>query len=490
MSVELKSIPLVVQPSNRGVDTGTDAKLINAVVERQPDDSVHVFRRPVVDYISSLTYSGGTEPKLVGYMPLQNLSLSYVAVHHTSPFGTYLYRLDDVAAPVPLGALGVAMLTSWEMIYVPSGQPKIFLTAKGIGNVYNTVTNTISTVASYSPSADGDRIGPMVYLDGLVFLLTEKGNIWNCNINDPDVWAPLNFIRASTDDDVAMAIQLQLTYIVAFKRTSISVFYNAARPQGSPLAPNDSAKNNEVGLANTDTLVRINDTLIWLSATKSGKVSVCMMQRLQVTEVASNNISRILRNVPIYTSYIKAFGIQSGGHDFYVLLIDKGVDGTTVLCYDLTSGAWSDWTWPFEILDNAFYIDSSYWYNNPVILQRSTTEIHEFTSTKYADNLSSGTSTCRVDIYTPLWDQQVRLKKQNIKLEIHGDQKSAGTVQVCTTDDDYQTWGPVRDVSLSDGVATSVNWGTFRRRGWHISNDENVPFRVTNLIAHISLGSS
>ena len=126
-----------------------------------------------------------------------------------------------------------------------------------------------------------------------------------------------------------------------------------------------------------------------------------------------------------------------------------------------------------------------------ILYDRTSTEMYELDFTKYQDTDQDNTPyNIPVDIYTPLWDQQVRLKKQNVKLEIHGDQKSAGTVQVSTTDDDYQTWGPVRDVSLADGVATSVNWGTFRRRGWHISNNENVPFRVTNLIAHIALGTA
>ena len=488
MSVELKPIPLVVQPSNRGNTTDTDAKLINAVVERQPDGSVHVFRRPALRYGYTIDYPGGTGSSVVGYLSVDYTS--FAAVHHTTPFETRLYQLINGNSPTDRGALPVSPSTPWEMVYVLSSPRKIFISAKGVAAVFNTGTNTLSTVLPYPPSSGGDRIGPLVYLDGLIFLLTQDGRIWNCNVNDPDTWASLNFIQVNTDNDPPIAIQKQLTYIIAFKLRSLEVFYNAARPQASPLARNDSAKNSEVGLFNAATLVKLNDTLIWLSNNAAGKLSIHMMERLQVTEIATPNISRILRTLE-YMDSARAFGVHSGGHEYYILHIDRGLGSVMTLCYDLTSHAWAEWSG--EILDTAqlSYTDSYVANTDSLLFSGNSTDVYKITSEQFSDT-SDGTTDVMipVDIYTPLWDQQVRLKKHNVKLEIHGDQKSAGTVQVCTTDDDYQTWGPIRDVSLADGVATSINWGTFRRRGWHISNNENVPFRVTNLIAHISLGSS
>jgi len=490
MSVELKSIPLVVQPSNRGISTDTDAKLLNAVVERQPDGSVHVFRRPAFRYVRTLNYPGGTGQTVVGYLQTNFLYLSFAAVHSASPYGTRLYSLSEGVGPVDNGALPVAFPTRWEMVWVPTASPKLFLAAKGLGVVFDTGTNTLTSVSPYPPSASGDRIGPMVYLDGIVFQLTADGKIWNSNFNDPSTWASLNFISANVDNDRPMAIQKQLTYIIAFKFQSIEVFYNAAKPQASPLARNESAKNTAVGLLDERTLVRINDTLIWLSNSTSGKLSVHMMEHLRVTEIASPNISRLLRSLK-YADVVRAIGFHSGGHEYYLLYISPAAGEPLTLCYDLTSQAWSEWNGPVLSTAQLAFTDSYAEDVRTLLFSENSADVYTANSESYSDLPNTGApATIPVDIYTPLWDQQVRLKKHNVKLEVHGDQNSAGTVQVRTTDNDYKDWGPVRDMSLADGVATSPNWGTFRRRGWHISNNENVPFRVTNLIAHISLGTT
>lgn len=489
MSVELKSIPLVVQPSNRGNTTDTDAKLINAVVERQPDGSVHIFRRPSLRFVSNLLTPGVDPQKIVG-VHTKDAYYGY-AVIFTEAFvaRSELYSIFAGTGAISLiGNMGALSETDWEMSSNRAAPQQTLITASS--GAWWTDGATLTPLFTWPPSAGGARrLGPMVYLDGLTFVLMNDGRLWNSAVNDVTTWAALNFLQVRTDADAPKAIQKQLTYIIVFKETSIDVFYNAAKPQGSPLARNDSAKNSSVGLLHTRSLVRINDILIWVSRNSGGRTSISVMERLQVTDIATPNIERLLASLT-EGAEVYATGFSSGGHDFYLLSYNS-VLASGILCYDLTSKAWA--TWSSGALAQMSFL---YTYTAPraggvILYDRTSTETYELDFTKYQDTDQDNTPyNIPVDIYTPLWDQQVRLKKQNVKLEIHGDQKSAGTVQVSTTDDDYQTWGPVRDVSLADGVATSVNWGTFRRRGWHISNNENVPFRVTNLIAHIALGTA
>lgn len=489
MSVELKSIPLVVQPSNRGISTDTDAKLVNAVVERQPDGSVQVFRRPSIRFVSKLLTPGADPQRTVGIHD-KDAYYGYVVIF-TGGFAakTELYStFSGISTLSWLGNLGFAFEADWEMSSNRATPQQTLITANT--GAHWTDGATLNIIAAWPPSAGGaTRIGPMVYLDGLTFVLMSDGRLWNSAVNDVTTWAALNFLQVRTDADAPKAIQKQLTYIVVFKETSIDVFYNAAKPQGSPLARNDSAKNSSVGLLITRSLVRINDILIWVSRNSGGRTSISMMERLQVTDIATPNIERLLARFPEWAE-VYATGFSSGGHDFY-LLSYSSVSASGILCYDLTSKTWS--TWSSGALPAMSFLHT---YTAPrvggvLLYDRTSTEIYELDFTKYQDTDQNNTAyNIPVDIYTPLWDQQVRIKKHNVKLEVHGDQNSAGTVQVRTTDNDYKDWGPVRDMSLADGVATSPNWGTFRRRGWHISNNENVPFRVTNLIAHISLGTT
>lgn len=489
MSVELKSIPLVVQPSNRGISTDTDAKLLNAVVERQPDGSVHVFRRPSLRFVSNLLTPGADPQRTVG-VHTKDAYYGFAAIY-TAAFAakTELYSVFAGTGALSLiGNLGFAFEADWEMSS-NRATPQQTLITSGTGARW-TDGATLTTIAAWPPSAGGaTRIGPMVYLDGLTFVLMSDGRLWNSAVNDVTTWAALNFLQVRTDADAPKAIQKQLTYIVVFKETSIDVFYNAAKPQGSPLARNDSAKNSSVGLLHTRSLVRINDILIWVSRNSGGRTSISMMDRLQVMDIVTPNIERLL-SLLTEGAEVYATGFSSGGHDFYLLSYNSVV-ASGILCYDLTSKAWSTWSSGALPAMSFRYTYTAPRVGGVILYDRTSTETYELDFTKYQDTDQDNTAyNIPVDIYTPLWDQQVRLKKHNVKLEVHGDQHSAGTVQVRTTDNDYKDWGPVRDMSLADGVATSPNWGTFRRRGWHISNNENVPFRVTNLIAHISLGTT
>lgn len=489
MSVELKSIPLVVQPSNRGISTDTDAKLLNAVVERQPDGSVHVFRRPSLRFVSNLL-TPGVDPQMTVGVHAKDAYYGYVVIFT----GAFVARSELYSTFAGTGAIGLignmgAMsATDWEMSSNRATPQQTLITANT--GAWWTDGTTLTPLFTWPPSAGGARrLGPMVYLDGLTFVLMSDGRLWNSAVNDVTTWAALNFLQVRTDADAPKAIQKQLTYIVVFKETSIDVFYNAAKPQGSPLARNDSAKNSSVGLLHTSSLVRINDILIWVSRNSGGRTSISMMERLQVMDIATPNIERLLSPLT-EGAEVYATGFSSGGHDFY-LLTYHSVLASGSLCYDLTSKAWSTWSSGALSAMSFLYTYTAPRVGGVVLYDRTSTETYELDFTKYQDTDQDNVAyNIPVDIYTPLWDQQVRLKKHNVKLEVHGDQNSAGTVQVRTTDNDYKDWGPTRDMSLADGIATSPNWGTFRRRGWHISNNENVPFRVTNLIAHISLGTT
>lgn len=493
MTTELKPIPLVVQPSNRDRTTTKDAKLVNCVIERQPDGTVHVTKRPGITYISHLV--GDT---MQGLYAASNIV--YGVYYNNTSGHTDLYQLVPGVGAIPVYTLSTTpatgpdgRLVGWYFSANRASSRQILVTGGALAFWINGLTGVVTPIASFTPSTAWS-VGPTVYLDGITYVLDNDGKIWNSNVNDVTTWNALNFIQAQSDSDTPLAIQKQLTYIIVFKDYSIEVFYNANKPQGSPLARNDSAKISHMGLYDRDTLVRVNDTLLWVSQSRAGGISISKMVGLSAEIISTPNIDRLLADNWDSGGSLKAFGVRLDGHDLYVVTI--GTPGITFV-YDITEGAWYQWTDSSGNAMNFFgAVTNRYSYHlnppntGPTLYGATDGNVYNIAFNVNHDSSSTSNRLIPVDIYTPLWDQGVRLKKYCNKLEVHGDQQSAGTVNIYTTDDDYKTWVGPRSVDLSDGVATSPNWGTFRRRGWHLSHLADTPFRVTSLVAHIMLGTS
>lgn len=485
MTTELKPIPLVVQPSNRDRTTTKDAKLINCVIERQPDGTVHVMKRPGITYLSDLVLN--TTMLGIGAGLGETWGVYYDPVAVT----TKLYRLFPGSGVIFAGTLdGSAGIFPWHFS-TNRAVPKQMLITGGFVAYWSSI-GVLNPLTSWVPTSGGYPVlSPIVNLNGLTYVMTTDGKIWNSNINDVSTWNALNFFQTQNDSDDAITMEKQLTYIVVFKNYSIEVLYDAGRTQGTPLARNDSAKITDQGIYDRRTLVRLNGMLVWVGQARGGGVFVSMMSGLNVSVISTPNIDRLLASDWSVSGNIYAFGVRLDGHDLYVLSIGSPM---ITLAYDLTEGAWYQWTnsdgSPFTYFSVTADKASSVVAGGPVLYGATDGKSYSIGFNINHDTTSGGTQLIPVDIYTPLYDQGVRLKKYCSKLEIHGDQQDVGTVNVYTTDDDYKTWSAARPANISDGVATLTNCGTFRRRGWHLSHVADAPFRVTNLVAHIMLGTS
>lgn len=487
MSTELKPIPLTVQPSNRDRTTTKDAKIINCVVEKQPDGRVCVMKRPGFTYLGSLLNA-----TLVGLTDEPGSSIFAI---YRDGSGTKIYNVSTGASPSYslMGNL-YDMDTTWYFSMNQASPRQVLVNAhRGIDAYWiNMNTLAVNTLAGWVPTLSGvPSLGPSVYLDGITYVLTGDGRIWNSNVNDMATWNPLNFIQAQNDADIPVAIQKQLVYIVCFKNYSIEVFYNANRPTGSPLGRNDSAKNTNVGLLDVRTLVRVNEDLLWVAATRSGGTSIAMMRGLSVQIISTPAIDRLLADNWNSLGTVRAFGMKLDGHDLYVLTV--GLTPIT-LVYDITYGEWYQWA---DASGNAFdYFgavtrrNSLGYSQGPTVLSVTGGGVYTMGFNAYKDTTSGGASVFASTIRTPLWDQGIRVKKFCNKLEVIGDAQSVGNISISVSDDDYQTWSAPRTVNMSDGVATLINCGTFRRRSWELVHQADAPFRIENLVAHIQLGSA
>jgi len=491
MTTELKSIPLVVQPSNRTESTATDAKIINAIVERQADGQVTVMRRPAFTQMPNETFPAGTGFVTDVYAYWASASQFYTFIGYQTGAGTVIRQVASDGSATTLTTLSP---DDYNMITSQANPLDLICYTGGSAHVVNITTAVVTNIAAWPGTPGNPIVGRMIYLDGIFYALRRDGKIFNSNVNDPLTWNPLNFINVYNDNDLPLRIVRQLTQIAVLKTGSVEFFYNANRPAGSPLARNDSAKINAVGVEYATSVAEIDDSVMWVGSTDSGGRCVVKMTNLTPTIVSTPSVDRLLQNLGRDNTIDRPFGygFRLNGHTYYVL-----TNESFTLVYDMTADLWYEWTvngtgLPFKYsVYNMDYTGSGVNRSYPALVHPSDGHLYVLNFYENQDSLYFfGNLNIPVDIYTPLWDMGIYLKKYCNKLELHGDQKSAGTVSVRVTDDDYQTWTSARDVPMSDGVATLVKCGTFRRRAWHIRHDSVAPFRVTNLVAHISLGTS
>lgn len=203
-----------------------------------------------------------------------------------------------------------------------------------------TVSGSPATPATGTITATGGRttVPGIVYLDGYFFVMDEDAVIYGCELGDVTDWNALNFIAANTEPGSGIAITKSRSYVIALKAWSTEFFYDAGNAVGSPLTPIISSFSL-VGCASGSSVVRINDSVMWVSKTRQRGRSVHVMEGLEQRKISTTSVDRILNTSSLANVY--AYGIGISGHMLYVLGL---VDLDITLVYDIVSGVWGQWT--------------------------------------------------------------------------------------------------------------------------------------------------
>lgn len=158
----------------------------------------------------------------------------------------------------------------------------------------------------------------LVQLDGTVYVMDVKGNIYGSNLGDFKTWNPLNVIQANADTDCGVAICRHLNYLVAFKSRSVEFFYDAGNPTGSPLSRAASAYN-EIGCAAAGSVVATENQVFFMSKTLERGRAISVITGTSIETISNPYINKILNNDSLATVY--SFSMKVAGHTAYVLTL-------------------------------------------------------------------------------------------------------------------------------------------------------------------------
>jgi hypothetical protein len=371
--------------------------------------------------------------------------------------------------------------------------PGMFVTATGIPTLTKVLTVDSSTQVTVDANATAtttgvsltfetgfplERVPGIAYLDGYINVMTPDATIWSSDANEPDSWALDSNIVAQIEADQGVYLSKQLVYVLAFKKYSIEIFYDAGNATGSPLSPVQGAKVS-IGCRHPNTVSQMEGTVFWVSQARDGGTAVYLMDNVKSSQISTPSIERLLQQADYTTVY--SWCARVAGHRYYCVTLAAS---NLSLVYDMTSQQWYQWT------DNNGnylpFVSASYTGDNQAIFQHATNgKMYQLEITNTTDE----GATITMDLYTPNYDGGTRKRKSVVIMDVIADQTDGSVLQVRVSDDDYQTWSNFREVDLSKNRPMLTNCGTFRRRAYHFRHQSNTPLRIQAVELMIDLGT-
>lgn len=184
----------------------------------------------------------------------------------------------------------------------------------------------------------------LVYLNGTFYVMDPDGTIRGSAKEDITSWPALNYINAEFEADGGVCLVKYGLYVVAMGEFTTEYFFDAGNATGSPLSP---AQNGVlgVGCADADTVVSMDDTILFVGRAKgpsqsvTGSRFVAQLDGTNYKRLSSPDIDRILMADDF--ADVEAVAFSVAGHSYYAL--NLGTSALT-LVYDLSQQKWYVWT--------------------------------------------------------------------------------------------------------------------------------------------------
>lgn len=334
-----------------------------------------------------------------------------------------------------------------------------------------------TTNAAASASLNSFPANPvpgLVYLDGYVFAMDSKGQIWQSDNENPSAWGALNYTSSVSEADNGKAIARHLNYIVAFKEWTSDFFYDAGTAAGSVLAVNQSA-HMEVGCADGNSIQNPEQSLIWMANVVEGGRSIVMLDGLSPKRVSTKAVETFLNASNLTGTYSWLYKIA--GHTFYGLVL---TDQNVTLVYDLNENEWNIWTTSKDFIGGGeAYFECSFVTQFPYnsgsfyVLDAVNGLVFTISPTNYVDPFGP----IRMRVVTDRMDFNTYAFKTMAGLTIFGD-NIKDVMQIRHTEDDYDTWSQYRNVDLNLQKPCLYQLGRFRRRAYEFLYTGNNPLRL------------
>jgi len=330
-----------------------------------------------------------------------------------------------------------------------------------------------------------------VALDGYLFVCRDgTADIYNSDLDDPLSWDSANFISAEMFPDKITALSKNNNYIYAVGTEAVEYFYDAALTTGSPLARNDSAVQ-QFGSKAAFTVVQTDNEVILVGDSGNGGNVVWVIDGFKATDVSIEPIKEALDAEFDEIANATAMCLRISGHKFYILTL---AISRRNLVYDFDEKMWSEWF--FGTPENPFFVpfatDSKQGY--PYLLHGLTGAVLRMLEEQYVDEPDVSTTLDIICTATTVkLDFETINRKFMYRLSLVGDSPNNNTncpISVQWSDDDYNTWSPIRTLNLNGVMPAITRLGTFRRRAFKFTFAQPYLLRLEAIEVDINVGGT
>lgn len=520
----LTRVPLGHNIGSRNGTLDKDSKLGNAIIEVEKSESLSIVKRPgMVEYqsvgagaglgifavgshffsiVGTTFYDNGVSKGTVdgtdGYDFIASIDQTVVFLKnkykgyvYTIATGTLLDLSGTITTQVGTTASGSPTVTlSASNAAIQVGQNISgtgILTGTYVLNIFGTTltlsqnaTANGSPTLTFTTSYPSTTVSGAVFVDGYYVVGTPDGLLYNSNVEDPTTWQAINYIGVVSDADKLVAIGRTINYIVATGAETTEFFYDAGTSPGSPFLPYQNSVL-QFGAAGQDTLVQMDNTLVWVSTNRQKGFQVMALAG-QTPQVISNQyIERIINNADSDQMY--AFSIKTAGHSLYILTLK---DTGYTLVYDIAQKGWTYWTSTENNVEGYFKLNHYTKFQDKNLLQHQTNgKSYILNQNYYNDYGNPITVLCR----TPLVDFGNNDRKFFSGAQVVGDKVDSYCL-LRYTNDDYQTYSNWVNINLNTPKSQANRLGQGRRRSFDLLHADNVPLRLQYLEIDFEQGES
>lgn len=350
---------------------------------------------------------------------------------------------------------------------------------------YNITTADVITQIDEGDDADYPQanLGPICYLDEMLFQAQSDGDIWNTSVASYIAWSATSVKRTPRKGSALEAIISQRDQIVAFYKNYIDFYFNNGNPTGSPLLRHEQ-NGMDFGIASKATLAWSGSTVCFVGENASsgdGERSVWMISGIKkIGEISNAAINRFLRAEGSSISSATAWMERIAGQLVYVLNLSSA---NRTFVYNVDNPGWTEWEAAGGGKFNVIAVTS---LNGVVYGQdASNGRIYTLLSTTFQDS--------SVDFTVTLQPAKTDLGTDNRKFEtelsVVGD-TTTGNLSVTYSDDDGANYSTARTIDLSQSHKRLMRMGSFRERIYRYTYADNYALRLQAARHDIEIGTN
>lgn len=314
-----------------------DAGITNGIVEKR-GETMYVTQRPSIDvFEDASTNANDSRGRAVFYWD-EAADLYFINN------GT-IYKNSHSTIVSVLPTVGTKKCT-----FIEAGGKLVLLDAENNQGFTITTGDTVAEITDTDfPPKQTPAIGLAfggASLDKYLFVLGVDGIIYNSKVNDPTVWAALDFLEAERSPDGGQYLGKHHDNIVVYGVRTIEFFYDRANVSGSPLSRRQDIAY-QIGCTSGESVWEEGDRSFFVGTDFSGSLKVFTLENFDIKKISTTSIDSLLTQAITKSGYfVNGSGFSASGHTYYVLnlyLTPGDSEPETSLVFDSTTGLWGEW---------------------------------------------------------------------------------------------------------------------------------------------------